>query len=92
MDADVEIVRSLPSVTPEIPPNAVLYRVVSPPELSGKYGTEFTSKTPQQVEALKGRIYTIHRGGKWRDMLDSSPPEGASVSKSTDFFESAKEK
>jgi hypothetical protein len=72
--------------------SALLYRVISPPELSGKYGTEFTAKTPQQVEARKGGIYTIRRGEKWRDMLSLAAPEAASVSKDTDFFDSAKEK
>ena len=92
IDADVEVVRLLPSVVPEIQSNALLYRVVSPPELSGRYGTEFTSKTLQEVESRKGKIYSIRRGGKWPDMLSLAAPEAANVSKSTDFFDSAKEK
>jgi hypothetical protein len=92
IDADVEVVRLLPSVVPETPANALLYRVVSPPELSGRYGTEFTSKTSQDVESRKGKIYSIRRGGKWREMLSLAPPEGGNESKSADFFDSAKEK
>ena len=92
ISADVQIVGALPPAFPNHPTNTVLYRVLSPPALSGMYGTDYTSKTPRDVESRKGKIYTIDRMGKWRHLLTTTPPVGASVSTNADFFDSAKEK
>jgi hypothetical protein len=92
IDAEVEIVGSLPPVMPSTKSDAVLYRVVTPAELTGRYGVEYTKLSSTEVEQRKGAIFKIRRIGKWRHLLTASAPIGASVSAGEDFFDSATQK
>ena len=89
IDAEVEIVGSLPPAHPSLKADAVLYRVLAPAELAGKYGVDYTKLSSAEVEKRKGAIFKIRRVGKWRHLLSATAPLGASVSAGEDFFDSA---
>jgi hypothetical protein len=91
VDADVEIVGMLPPAGAG-KPEAVLYRVIAPAEVAGKYGTDFTRLSTAEVNSKKGRVYSIHRPEKWRHLLTSAPPMVLSISDGEDFFAAAKPK
>lgn len=89
IDAEVEIIGSLPAAIPTERASAVLYRVVVPSDLAGRYGAEFTALGSTEVEMKKGAIFKIQRFGKWRHLLSATPPKASSVSKGEDFFANA---
>jgi hypothetical protein len=93
IDVFVEVIGCLPpAVSPDTAVNrTVLYRVVLPPELSGKYGIDGTRKGADEIGALKGRIFQIQRPEKWRHRLSLVPPLAASSAGGEDFFASAVE-
>ncbi|MGC4072353.1 MAG: hypothetical protein QM760_07530 [Nibricoccus sp.] len=88
-DVEVEVVGSLPSIEPNEEASAVLYRVLSPAEVAGMYGVEFTALRPDEVESKKGMSFKIRRLGKFRHLLKNNPPQRASVSQGEDFFATA---
>ena len=89
IDATVEVIGWLPAAVPgPVANRTVLYRVVTPQELSGKYGIEGTLKSAEEINALKGTIFQIQRLGKWRHVLCLVPPSSASTG-GEDFFATA---
>jgi hypothetical protein len=90
IDVTVEVIGSLPPAFPEVADTrTVLYRVVTPQAYAGKYGIAGTSKRVDEIEARKGRLFTIRPLGKWRHSLSAGPPLGGSVSGGEDFFDYA---
>jgi hypothetical protein len=91
IDAEVEVIRLQPALTVSGHdlPHAVLYRVVAPAELAGKYGVDYTDLSAAEIEKKKGMIFKIQRLGKWRHLLSDTPPKASSVSKGEDFFATA---
>ena len=89
INAEVVVVGLLPSVSPAERSSAVLYRVIAPVELAGKYGVDYTGLSAAEVEKKKGAVFKITRLGKWRYLLSESAPLGASVGREEDFFKSA---
>jgi hypothetical protein len=90
IDATVEVVGPIPPAFPDLLDNrTVLYRVVTPKELSGKYGIAGTLKSAVEIDARKGQRFTIRPLGKWRHLLSAEPPLHASVSRGKEFFDDA---
>jgi hypothetical protein len=89
IDAQVEVIGSLPPAFPDSETRTVLYRVVSPHEYAGKYGIAGTSKSVSEIEARSGRLFVIRPMGKWRHLLKTEPPGAGSVSKGEEFFDYA---
>jgi hypothetical protein len=89
IDAEVEIVGSLPPAVASPEPSTVLYRVVAPAELAGRYGVDHTKISADEIEKRRGGIFEIRRTEKWRHLLTATAPTKASVSAGEDFFESA---
>jgi hypothetical protein len=89
IDAQVEVIGSLPPAFPDGDTTTVLYRVVMPREYAGKYGIAGTSKSVAEIEARKGRLFTIRPLGKWRHSLSVVPPGAGSLSAGEDFFDFA---
>jgi hypothetical protein len=90
IDATVEVIGPLPPAFPDLVDNrTVLYRVLTPKELSGKYGIDGTLKGIDEVEARKRQVFAIRPLGKWRHSLSDVPPLAGSVSRGDDFFDYA---
>jgi hypothetical protein len=89
INAEVEVLGLLSPATPGGEANAVLYRVVAPAELAGKYGVDYTAIGTVEIEKKKGTVFKIQRLGKWRHLLSDTSPKAASVSKGEDFFAKA---
>jgi hypothetical protein len=88
IDATVEVIRSLPPAFPDLVDNrTVLYRVLTPKELSGKYGIASTLKSADEIGARKGQVFIVRPLGKWRHSLSAGPPLSGSVSGGDDFFD-----
>jgi hypothetical protein len=89
IDATVEVIGWLPPAVPgPVANRTVLYRVVTPQDLSGRYGVEGTWKNAEEINALKGTLFQIRRLGKWRHVLSLVPPLSASTG-GEDFFATA---
>ena len=90
IDVKVEVIGALPpAFSDSVATRTVLYRVVTPKEYSGKYGIAGTLKSVDEIEARKGRQFTIRPLGKWRHLLSAGPPLAGSVSGGGDFFDFA---
>jgi hypothetical protein len=89
IDAAVEVVGPLPPASPRSGRRAVLYRVLAPRDLAGKYGAEGTSLSPGEIDGRRGARFRIRRPWKWRHLLTAVPPLAASASGEDDFFASA---
>jgi hypothetical protein len=64
IEATVELIGALDPGDPDWVANrTVLYRVITPEELAGKYGIEGTLKSTEEINALKGTAFRIQRLG-----------------------------
>jgi hypothetical protein len=90
IEAIVEVIGWLPAAEPGWVTNrTVLYRVVTPQDLSGKYGIAWTRKNEREINALKGTTFHIRPLGKWRHSLSLAPPLAGTSNGGEDFFASA---
>jgi hypothetical protein len=64
----------------------LLYRVVSPPKLAGRYGVAMTRASAAKVQSNVGVVYRIRLTEKDGQMLTVAEPNGGSTSSKEDFF------
>jgi hypothetical protein len=87
-DATVKLEKIFPA--PDVATNrVVLYRVVSPEEIAGKYGIASTHAKQAFIQSHVGTIYRIRLTPKDRQILSRNPPENALVGGTDDFFDRA---